>query len=153
MANEDTTFNVDAFQNAQFSDANSTEYVPVPVGEFPAVIDKQAIRQAKQSIILDVTWKIDSEEVARETGIENPTVRQSIFLDVNENGNLEFGKGKNVQLGRLREALGQNVAGQPWTFSHLVGQVAKVRIAHRADTTSTPGNTIMRAEVAGVTKL
>jgi len=149
----ETTFNVDAFQNAQFNDANSTEYVPVPVGEFPAVVDKQAIRTAKSSVILDVTWKIDDEGVAKETGMANPTVRQSIFLDIGENGNLEFGKGKNVQLGRLREALGQNVAGTPWSFNHLVGAVAKVRIAHRADTTSVPGSTILRAEVAGVTKL
>jgi hypothetical protein len=150
---QNSTFDVNAFQTAQFTDANSTQYVPVPEGEYVAVVEKQTIRQAKSSVILDVTWKIDDAGDAEATGMANPQVRQSIFLDVGENGNLEFGKGKNVALGRLREALGQNVSGQPWTFQHLVGQLAKVRVVHRADTTSTPGETIMRAEIGGVTKL
>ena len=42
-----------------------------------------------------------------------------------------MGKGKNVALGRLREALGQNTPGKPWSFGMLVGQVAKVAVKHR----------------------
>ena len=127
----DSTFNVDTFQNTEIEGANSTEFTPVPEGEFVASVSKFAIRQAKQSVILDLTWGIDDAGVAAETGIDNPSVRQSIFLDVSDSGGLEGGKGKNVQLGRLREALNQNQNGQPWSFGQLIGQVAKVSIKHR----------------------
>lgn len=150
----DTTFNVEAFENSQFTDANSTEYVPVPVGEYTGVVDKYKIRSTdKGFVLLDVTWKIDDATVAEETGMENPTIRQSLFLDISDSGGLEFGKGKNVALGRLREALNQNKSGEPWTFGMLVGQVAKIAVTHRADTKTEPGKTIMRAEVSGVTSL
>jgi hypothetical protein len=149
------TFNKEQFEQSQITGANSTEYVPIPAGEFPAVVEKQAIRVADKGgyVILDITWKIDDATVASETGIANPTIRQSIFLDVNDAGGLEFGKGKNVGLGRLREAVNQNTDGQPWSFQMLVGQVAKIRVDHRADTKTEPGKTIMRSDVGGVTKL
>lgn len=148
-----STFDVNAFQNAQFTDANSTEYVPVPEGEFLAVVDKYDIRPLSTgSVVMDVTWKIDDATVAAETGMDNPTVRQTVWLDINESGSLEFAKGKNVGLGRLREALGQNLSGQAWSFGMILGQVAKVRVSHRPDTKTAPGTTIIRADVAAVTK-
>lgn len=147
-----STFDVNAFQNSQYAEASSTEYVPVPEGEYPAVIDKYAIREAKGNVILDLTWKIDDADVAAETGLDNPQVRQSIFLDVDENsGTLAFGKGKNVQLGRLREALNQNTSGQPWSFGMLLGQVAKIRTKHRIDSSS--GTDITRVDVNAVVGL
>jgi len=63
-----------------------------------------------------------------------PKVRQSLMLDVRADGALEFGKGKNVGLGRVREALGQNSTGRPWSFPMLGGQLAKVKVKHRLDT-------------------
>lgn len=149
-----STFDVNAFQNAQFDEASSTTYTPVPEGEFNAVIDKQEIRTtSKGNVILDLTWKIDDATVAAETGMDNPSVRQSIFLDVSESGSLEFGKGKNVNLGRLREALGQNQSGQPWSFGHLLGQVAKVRVKHRIVRDDTSGEDRTYTDIAGVTKV
>lgn len=147
-----STFDVNAFQNSQYTDSSSTEYVPVPEGEFTAVVEKYAIRDPKGNVILDITWKIDDADVAAETGIDNPQVRQSIFLDVDEtSGTLMFGKGKNVQLGRLREALHQNTSGQPWSFGMLLGQVAKIRTKHRIDSSS--GTDITRVDVTAVVGL
>lgn len=143
----ESTFDVNSIQNAQFTDANSTTYTPIPEGEFKAIVDKQAIRQAKDSLILDITWKIDDPVVAEATGIETPSCRQSIFLDVAENGTIDFGKGKNINLGRLREALGQNRSGAPWSFGMLVGQIAKVKTKQRKD-----GENIY-TDVTAVTKL
>lgn len=149
-----STFDVANFENAQFTESNSTTYTPVPEGEFNAVIDKKEIRNtAKGQVILDVTWKIDDAEVAEVTGMANPTVRQSIFLDVSENGSLDFGKGKNIALGRLREALGQNQSGQPWGFGLLLGQVAKVRIKHRIVRDESTGEDRTYTDVSGVAKL
>lgn len=44
------------------------------------------------------------------------------FLEINEQtGWLEFGPNKNIALGQIRAALGQNEAGVPWSFAHLRG--------------------------------
>ena len=126
-----SVFDPDTFLSSTTTEASSTEYVPVPEGEYLAVVTKVAARATERAKILDVTWEIDDEAVKAETGLEHPTVRQSVFLDVNEQGALETGKGKNVDLGRLREAVGQNTPGQPWSPTMLEGQVARVRVAHR----------------------
>lgn len=148
-----STFDPAAFQNTQFAEANSTTYVPIPEGEFMAVVSKQDIRPtSKGQVILDVTWKIDDATVAAETGLAEPTVRQSIFLDMSESGGLDFGKGKNVALGRLREALGQNKSGAPWSFGHLLGQVAKIRVKQRIVPAEDGGEDRTYTDVTGVTK-
>jgi hypothetical protein len=149
-----STFDPNAFANAQFTDANATTFAPIPEGEFVASVDKQAIRTTeKGNVILDVTWKIDDPQVAEETGIASPSVRQSIFLDITPSGGLDFGKGKNVGLGRLREALNQNNAGQPWSFGNLVGAVAKIRVTQRIVRDDATGVENIYNDVRGVTKL
>lgn len=126
-----SVFNPDTFMNTVLEEANETSFVPVPEGEYVAVIKAVKARSAKESAVLDVTWGIDDPEVAKATGFENPQVRQSVFLDVTEQGGLDMGKGKNIHLGRLREAVGQNQKGKPWQAGNLIGQVAKIKIAHR----------------------
>lgn len=130
-----STFDVNALQNATFTESNSTQMSPVPEGEYIAAIrdaDDCKLRSTEKGfLILDVSWTIDDESVAAVTGMKTNKVRQSIFLDATEAGGLDFGKGKNVQLGRLREALGQNTAGQPWSFGNLIGSVARVTVKHR----------------------
>jgi hypothetical protein len=42
-------------------------------------------------------------------------------------------KGKNVSLGKLREAVGQNKPGKPWSPAHLNGAQLDVLVTHRAD--------------------
>lgn len=130
----DAMFNPDDFLSGTVTGEMATSMEPVPEGEYPALIKDVAARQTQSEkgtfTILDITWQIDDPAVAEAVGMDSPTVRQSIFLDTTESGGLDLGKGKNVQLGRLREAVGQNDSG-PWSPSHLAGQVAKVRVAHR----------------------
>jgi hypothetical protein len=57
-----------------------------------------------------------------------------------------MGKNKNVSLNRLREVLGQNVAGKPWKPGDLVGGIAKVRVQHRIS------DEIVYTDVKGVAK-
>lgn len=123
-------FDTESFLSTTVEGEMSTEFVPVPEGEYTAIIKDVKARQAKSSHIMDVVWEIDDPEVREVTGMENPTVRQSIFLDMTESGSLDLGKGKNIALGRLREALGQNGPGA-WAPSMLLGQAAKVRVEHR----------------------
>jgi hypothetical protein len=97
-----------------------TTYTPVPEGEYLGAIDDIKIRKAKDSVICDVTWLIMDDQLKSSMNMDRITVRQSVFLDVEANGALQLGPNKNVALGRLRQALGQNGSG-PWSFAQLKG--------------------------------
>jgi len=122
-------FNPEDFMNTETTVQNETDYTPMPEGEYPAVISKLDSRMAGSTPVLDVTWMIDDQAVREQTGMDEPTCRQTIWLDVTESGGLEAGANKNVQLGKLREALGQN-DGSPWSPQMLNGQPARVIVKH-----------------------
>lgn len=145
-------FNPEAFMNSTISDANSSQYNVTPEGEFKGVISKIEVKTvgADNKPVINVTWKIDDEGVRNETGLSEPIARQTIWLDVTEQGGLDMGKGKNVGLGKLREALGQNQPGKPWMPGMLEGGVALVKIKHSIDKRD---NVTIQANVNGVTKL
>lgn len=133
-------FNPDTFLDQQFEEANSTQIIPIPVDEYTGVIKDVKARQwqskkdpSNSGIALDVTWEIDSAEVRELLGRDTVTCKQGIMLEFTESGSLDFSKGRNVSLGRLREAVGLNVPGKAFSFAHLPGQVAKVSISHRID--------------------
>lgn len=146
-----STFNPEAFMNATFSESNSTQYEQVPEGEFQASIDTVTPRTTGTGkALLSIKWKVDDEGVRLQTGMAEPSVFQTVWLDVTESGGLDFGKGKNVQLGKLRDALGQNAPGKPWAPGMLVGGLAKIRVKHSIDKRD---NVTLNAEVNAVTKL
>jgi hypothetical protein len=133
MSDNQGVFDPDTFMSMSTEEADETKFRPIPEGEYNAVITKIEGRTPKGNSILDITWAIDDESVRAETGMENPMVRQSLFLDINKEGGLERGANKNVQLGRVRAALGQNNPGQPWSPGMMEGQVAKIAVKHRID--------------------
>jgi len=147
-------FNPDQFLDMQVTDSNDTKLVPVPVGEYTAVIEEVKCRQwqskkdpSMSGLTLDMQWSVDDSAVKELLGRDKVTVKQGIMLDLTDSGGLDMGKGKNIGLGRLREALDLNKPGQPFAFSMLAGRVAKVAVSHRID-----GDNIY-AEVKGVAKL
>lgn len=147
-------FNPDQFLDMQVTESNDTKVVPVPVGEYTAVIEDVKCRQwqskadpSKSGLTLDITWSVDDNAVKELLGRDKVTVRQGTMLDLTDSGGLDMGKGRNIGLGRLREALDLNKPGQPFAFSMLSGRVAKVAVSHRID-----GENIY-AEVKGVAKL
>jgi len=121
----------ETFLNTTTTESSATEYAPCPEGEYNAVVDKLETRSPKGNAILEVFWRLDApgNEDAHERSI-----RQGFFLDLSPDGGLLTGKGKNVQLGRLRTALNQNVEGQPWSPTMMVGCVARVTVKNRAGT-------------------
>jgi hypothetical protein len=143
-----SVFDPNAFLNAETTESNATTYIPVPENEHLANIKAIKPRVLTDGrAVLDVNWIVDTDEARDATGMAEPMVRQSIWLDLTEGGGLDFGKGKNVQLGKLREAVGQNASGRPWNPGMLIGQVAKIKVAHSID--KRDGETI-QAEVRGV---
>lgn len=135
-------FDTDNFMDNQVDDAIDTTYEPIPEGDYPARIDDadNAInvrsgisdKTGNAWAVMDVNWIIDDKELAEQIGRDPVRVRQSIFLDLSEDGSgLAMGKGKNRQLGYLREAVGQNQEGKPWSPRMLLGQVAMITVGNR----------------------
>lgn len=127
-------FDIDALTNAPV-DAPFATTIPVcPIGEYNLLIDsldseglKKWLRTLEgkdgkpSRLILEVPCIVLDENVKAQLGREKVTVRKSIWLDVGSDGRtLLTGEGKNVDLGRLREAVGQN-AEPNWTFARLAG--------------------------------
>lgn len=130
-------FDVESFLQTTVTQALSTEYLTIPDGEYPAVVKDLAARQhdkeGRKSTILDITWSIDDPTVKAAVKRDNPTARQSVFLDLTPEGNLDLGEGMNVQLGRLRKAVGQNDNGRPWSFGMLRGAAGRVKVETTKD--------------------
>ena len=127
-------FTAEEILGMQVEGANATKLIPVPEGEYPAHIREVTARDGISDkgnawVAVNVTWEIDDEGVRAATSMERPTCRQSIFLDIAESGALDMSEGKNIGLGRLREAVGQNGEGS-WGFGMLEGAAAVVRVEH-----------------------
>lgn len=135
-------FDVQAFLDQTVEGTNDTKKVPCPAGDFTGIVDKVAARSwqakddpTKSGMTLDVSWIIEDESAKSVTGRDKVVVRQGIMLDLTDEGKLDMGKGKNIGLGRLREALGLNNGG-PFSFAMMVGRMAKVSVSHRMGETS-----------------
>ncbi len=131
------SFDPSLFLDSQVTESNSTSTIPVPVGEYLAVVEKVDARQwtkkddpTVSGIALDIVYSISDQNVLDLLGRDKVTVKQGIILDMTDAASIDFGKGKNVSLGRLREAVDLNVPGQPFAFSMLIGRMAKVNVVH-----------------------
>jgi hypothetical protein len=134
----DSVFNPDAFLQTQIDAELDTKIAPVPEGDRPGQIKGLKFRSGTDKNghpfhVMDVIWHILDEESKKATNLPEPTSRQSIYLDITEAGALDVSKGKNVGLGALREAVGQNKAGKPWAPQMLIAQMATCKIKHTAN--------------------
>lgn len=135
------TFDPAAFLDTQTTEASSTEFVVVDEGDYQAVSLEPEVRPwtgkkdpTKSGYALSLQWEIDLSQYPEQQakiGRDRYKVKQDIMLDLNDSGGIDTGKGKNIKLGRLREALGLNKPGQPFSFRMLSGRVAKVSVKHR----------------------
>lgn len=127
------SFDKEAFLNTEVKGAMETTYTPVPEGEWPAYVKDLDMREVNDTPVLDLLWVVIDDRVKEQLGMDEPTVRQSLFLDVNENGTLEFGPNKNVQLGRIREVAGLNDPNKPFNFNMLRGiGPYSIKVIHNA---------------------
>lgn len=136
-----SAFDPNKFLSQTVTGANTTRVIPVPIGEYPAIIDKVDIRpwQSKKDpgmagLALDVLWWVQSPEVQTLLGRDKVIVKQGIMLDLTEDGEaLDMSEGRNIGLGRLREAVGLNDPDKPFSFDQLPGNMATVLVNHRVD--------------------
>ena len=150
-----STFDPDVFLGQSLQGEMSTIYEPCPVGEYPAVCEdlKARLQPSKDGmmeyLIFDLRWRIDDQQLMTSLGRNKLNVFQSIFVDRNSDGSLDISKGKNIQLGKLREALGQNTPGQPWAPSMIRGMAARVKVDHEIN----KNDGSLRDKVVAVSKL
>lgn len=157
MSEPTSGFDPIGFLDSSTESSMSTSALPCPEGEYPATIKELKPRtwQSKKDpslagVALDVLWTIDDPNILQLMERKEVTVKQGIMLDLTEQGGLDCGKGKNVALGRLREAVNLNQPGKPFSLNQLPGRAAKVLVKHRPDDRD---SSIIYAEVKGVTAL
>lgn len=129
-------FNPEEFLQSTFTESNDTVFEPIPAGEYFATIESlKASSDVGEGgnpwTRLDLTWSLADPALAERLGRTKLTVRQGIMLDITDAGGLDMGKGRNISLGRLRDALGLNVPGESFSFLMLTGRSAKVNVTQR----------------------
>lgn len=134
-----TAFDPQSFLDAQITEV-SIKRPPLPVGDYTGIIGELTSRTwqgktdpTKSGIAFDVKLVIDiPAEVQSEMGVAMPnlTLKDSIMLDLTENGTIDMAVGKNGGLRRYREALDMNKPGQVFSPQKMVGQPLVVRVKH-----------------------
>jgi len=133
-----TTFDPTTFLNQTVEGQLDTKTVPCPAGEYLALADKVDVKTwaskdgSSSGLKLEIIWDIQDENVKKLLDRDTVKVKQDQMLDLTETGQLDMGKGKNIGLGRIREALDMNKPGEPFAFSMIAGRMAKVLVSHRA---------------------
>jgi hypothetical protein len=132
-------FDAEAFQNSVITDANSTATLPWPPGDYVGTIKKAEIRSGtiSKGDRTGQPWAGVSVQVEVDRSFlpEGCSTLASgmVMLDLTDAGGLDTSKGRNVNLGRLREAAGLNQPGQPFSFPMLEGRTVKISTGHRVD--------------------
>lgn len=132
-----SAFDPAVYEQQVTEDASSTSVTPVPGGEYVAIIKDYKFRtitqkkSGEQSLMCDVLYFIQDDTGSLKSMIDrDPIVTHGYFCDTKTGPDskevLDFGKGKNVWLGKLREALNQNTPGIKWSFPMLRGAVCKI---------------------------
>jgi hypothetical protein len=136
------TFDANSFMQSVTTDANSTSMPLTPPGEYTGVINKVEFKDGiiKNGARAGQPWYqlrvgIETSDPAALAGTDLPkrTVNGSIMLDLTESGGLATGEGKNIGLGRLREAVGLNEKGKPFAPAMLEGRSLRFEVSHRVD--------------------
>ena len=137
------TFDPNVFMQQTVNAALDTVIQQCPEGEFKAMIDDfdasafrtfQSKKDGHDFTVFSPPFVIQDPTVAATLGRDKVVVfHKGMFIDVDATGGLDSSKGKNVDLGRLRDAVGQNGTG-PWSFNNLKGAgPGIVKVIHEAD--------------------
>lgn len=148
------SLNTEEFLQVTTDEALDDHLDPCPPGEHLCIAGKPEVRkfqyksgdrEGEDGYRMVIKWDVQSDEVKQLLDRETVSVTQSVLLDITPEGNLDMGKGKNIGLGAIRTALGQNTPGAPWSPAMIEGQPAKIAVK------AGMYNDRVTAEVAGVT--
>lgn len=135
MNDQTSSFDPDTFMQQTVDAPMETEYKLVPAGEYQNVFiddfDSKAFKLIEGTsnktnkdysfLKFSIPFKISNDPRAmQETGRDTAIVYKELNVDRDDAGNIAFGPNKNVELGRIREAAGQN-SGGAWGPANLRG--------------------------------
>lgn len=162
------TFDPEAFMQTTVDAPLDTEYLMVPEGEYVATIDDFDATAFEQ---IDFTYKkgeksglpgtmtkftvpfvIQDDRVKQEMSRDKVVITKQLILDM-DGSSLDTGKGKNVELGRVRAAAGQ-ADTTPWSPLMLRGTgPVMIKVVHRSWERTKDGTKGKRAEVDRVVRI
>jgi hypothetical protein len=131
-----SSFDPDQFMNTTVEGELETKRPVIPAGQYPGQISKVTPRSGtigkgdnagKTWASLNVLIEVQDQALAEELGQDKLFVNHNVFLDLDDNENIDMRKGKNINLGKLRDAVGQN-DGSPWSPNMLLGQPVQVDV-------------------------
>ncbi len=126
-------FDADSFLQATVEGVLDTSRKPIPeIEEATLQIKELKLKISGEYTILDVIMIVDEEEARTATGLPEPQIRHGIFLDIDDSGMLDMTEGKNIDLGKLRQALGQNDEGE-WSPAMMEGAVCTGHVVQDPD--------------------
>lgn len=133
-----STFDPESFMTESTEAAMDTVVVPCPAGTYQAQIDDVKVREVEingeKRYPMDVSYNVLDDAVRNELGREKVIVRQTVWLDIDPvTGALDYSKGKNVGLGKLRAACGMNVQGKAFAPIQLKDQTLTIVTGLRPD--------------------
>lgn len=132
-------FDPSTFLDTPVSGVSSTKLEPIPDGEYPGIFklaDPPIVEWTKKDGSmsgLKLVGKVvlDDPALKEKLGRQEVSVKYDIMLDLTDDGKLDMGKGKNVALGRLREATGLNQPGEAFSWRMLDGRPVKAKVTQR----------------------
>lgn len=136
------TFDVNQFENATHEKAMDSTYTPIPAGEYTGQIGVEqgdlkietgtSAKTGRAWARLD-TWVYlnDPSGKLKESHGDRPRYRLSTMLDLTDDSTedrptLATGANRNLDLGRLQEATGNNQPG--WKFSGFRGRSLRLKL-------------------------
>lgn len=131
------TFDPQAFLNQAAGVKLDEQRELVAEGEYlaiasePKVEMKTSSKTGKPFYTFEIVWDIQDQNELQRLGRDRATVRQQGFLDVKEDGSLDFGRQKNITLGQIFSALNMNDG--TGSLARITGQMARVKVTHRPD--------------------
>lgn len=118
---------IDAFESAPLKGPSSTVAIPPPAGETNGTIKSHKLKAVNtkegEKVVMDVVWELSDTDgkIQAITGREKNFARQSVWIDLDNDGRTDESDGMNIGLGRLRDAIGQNEKGKKWSYELLDG--------------------------------
>lgn len=133
----DSIFNPEALLDTTYEESPPDHYTPIDEGEYPLKIKninvrRQTTNDGRAFHVADVDFIVEDEGVKAKLNMPEPSARMSIFLDLNEQGQLDMGTNKNVKVGALKKAVGLK-EGRKWSFRHMIDCTCYGKIKQEAD--------------------
>lgn len=123
--------------------AFDTTVVPCPEGDYTMLISKLTPRSGTNKngeayCMLNVLLEVEDQAVREALGRDKVYVQHACMLDIITNPEtgqpmLDTGKGKNIDLGRLREACDLNEPKKEFSMNMLLNRIVRGKVTHRTN--------------------